>query len=163
MKKVTVTEEMRPQKKWFKMAHETKTIFQLIKLAWLLFHRTRHDYGTVCNACAALALAGAWYGAKREGITGFQAGFVMWGFIREWMYSENKTGLRILNYDNLLYPQYSDRFEKTISKETWKSVQETAASYIENEGSHAHPDVVKHWQSIVDGIVPFGFVIKEED
>ena len=32
-----------------------------------------------------------------------------------------------------------------------------------NESENAHEKVIKHWQSIIDGIPPFGYIIKEED
>ena len=30
------------------------------------------------------------------------------------------------------------------------------------QGREAHPDVIKHWESIVAGNVPFGYKIKED-
>lgn len=160
-----VTEEMRPQDDWFKKAKAVETIDDMVALAKELFDETQHDYGTVCHACGALALAGAWYGAKKEGITGFQAGFVMWDFIRQWNYETNKCGLKIIDYDNMLYPQYEDKFEKVISKRQWESIQKAAKERLEEntDFSYVHPEVKKHWQSIVDGVVPFGFKVKDED
>lgn len=155
-----VTEKMKPQKEWFKKAHEVKSIDDIVSLAKELFEETQHDYGTVCHAVAALALAGAWYGCQKEGITGFQAGFVMWDFIREWEFSSNKTGLRLTDFDDMLYPQNESKFEKTISKSTWKALQEEAAKMLKE--NFAVPAVKTHWQSIVDGKVPFGYKIKED-
>ena len=155
-----VTEEMRPQEEWFKKAREVKSIDDIISLAKELFEETQHDYGTVCHAVAALALAGAYYGSQKEGITGFQAGFVMWDFIREWEFSSNKTGLRLVDFDKMLYPQYESSFEKTISKDTWKALQEEAARNLEE--NIAGPTVTAHWQSIVDGEIPFGYKIKDD-
>ena len=47
-------------------------------------------YGEAPRAIAQASLATAWYLAKEFGITGFQAGFVMWDFIRGWMYQNNE-------------------------------------------------------------------------
>ena len=164
MEKNQVTEEMRPQDKWFEKAKQIKTPEELAAFAVELFDKTSHDYGTVCHAVAAVALAGAWLGCEKEGITGFQAGFVMWDFIRQWNYTSNECGLRIINYDNMLYPQYEENFEKTISEKQFKQIQEVAAKRIKESetgerGYGAHPDVLKHWKSIVDGVVPFGFTL----
>ena len=58
------------------------------------------DYGTVCHAIALSAVATAWAANKtaQGGITGFQAGAVMWEFIKNWSYSSNKTGMRLVDY-----------------------------------------------------------------
>jgi hypothetical protein len=88
-----------------------------------------HDYGTICHALAAAACGAAWaMNASEQGhITGFQGGAVMWQFIRAWQYSGNECGLRILDYDNMLYPQYADKFTgQYIDADTWKRVQDLA-------------------------------------
>lgn len=119
-------------------------------------------YGSAPRAMAQATAAVAWYLASEFGITGFQAGFVMWDFIREWMYTNNKCGLKIIDYDNMLYPQYGDRFEKIITDDTWNSLQEQAKKNLEEyeNGRSAHPEVVAHWKSIVDGTIPFGYSLK---
>lgn len=184
------------------------------------------DYGSICCAVAASALAAANAANhhKKAGITGFQAGAVMWEFIRQWNYSHNKCGLRIVDYDNMLYAQYEDSFQKTISKSFFESLQKRAREFLdEDEASlqkynkdssqyekdlaafvEKHPDYyekpkyykrlgcgtgnewdaekkkeesgfefapnepfyragqLKHWQSIVNGIVPFGYAIENK-
>jgi hypothetical protein len=151
-----VTEEMKPQQEWFKEAKNIQSIEQLTAFAKVLFEDTQHDYGTVCHAIAALAIGAAWYGAHSQGITGFQAGFIMWDFIEQWEYSDNQCGLRIIDYDKMLYPQYEDKFEKVITSEQFKKMQEVAAEKLKGK-DFAHPDVVKHWESIVSGTVPFSY------
>lgn len=118
-------------------------------------------YGEAPRAMAQAAVATAWYLAREFGITGFQAGFVMWDFIRDWEYRHNKCGLKIVDFDDMLYPQYDYKFEKRISLDTWAAIQKAAKENLENE-TYAHPTVREHWQSIVDGKVPFGYIIKEE-
>lgn len=184
-----------------------------------------HDYGSICCAVAAGALATAWAVNKCEqgGITGFQAGAVMWEFIRQWNYSHNKTGLRIVDYDNMLYAQYADNFDKTITKSVFQALQQEAQRLLdEDEQAYKkyqqdmekynldviafrkkHPDYdknpakyerlhggtslewakekekeksgfefapdkpcyfrgqIEHWQSIINGVVPFGYKIKD--
>ena len=119
-------------------------------------------YGGAPRAIAQAALATAWYLSGRFGITGFQSGATLWDFIEDWSSVGNQTQCaKIIDYDNMLYPQYEDKFDKSITPETWKRIQEAAKSKLEKDAKHAHPDVVKHWQSIVDGKVPFGFYIKD--
>ena len=158
-----VTEEMRPQDEWFKRAKEIKSIGEFSAFAKELLEETSHDYGTVCHAIGALTLSAGWLGAYTQGITGFQAGFVMWDFIRQWEYSDNKCGLRIINFDNMLYPQHAARFEKTITSKCFNKLQEEAANRLKKDSNFAHPDVVKHWQSIVDGVVPFGYKVSDDE
>ena len=124
-----------------------------------------HDYGSVCVAVAACALAGVYAADSlpQGGITGFQAGFVMWEFVRQLNYRGNKCGLRMIDYDNMLFPQYAHKFEKTISSDIWKLLQEEAQRKLEEDSDYANPDVINHWKSIVDGVVPFWYKIEEEN
>ncbi len=119
-------------------------------------------YGSVCCAVAASAIAAAWTANKHEhgGITGFQAGAVMWEFVRQWNYKSNKIGLSITDYDHLLFPQYEADFDKTISPAQWKLLQKEAEDNLATD--RAVGVVRSHWQSIVDGVIPFGFSVKEE-
>lgn len=119
-----------------------------------------YGYGEAPRAMAQASLAVAWYLANEFGITGFQAGCVMWDFIRDWLYPSNECGMRLIDFDNMLYPQYEDNFQKTINHETFEALQEKAKKLLADREA-AHPEVIKHWKSIVAGKVPFGYVIKE--
>ena len=124
-----------------------------------------NGYGDAPRAIAQASLAVAWYLAGEYGITGFQADFVMWDFIRDWSFTANQCGLKIVDYDDMLYPQYSYKFQKTISSSTWRALQNEAKKRLEGDASrgyYAHPDVTAHWKSIVAGRVPFGYVISYE-
>lgn len=138
-----------------------------------------YDYGTVTHAfaIAAIGAASAMDNCDIGGITGFQASFVMWNFIQEWLYSQNKCGMRLLNYDDMLYPQYAHKFKKAITQDVWDSLQEQAKKAIEEDDAqkevvgedgtvypplHANPKVRAHWESIVNGKVPFGYYVKGE-
>lgn len=159
-----ITEEMHLEKEWFADAHK-QTLETLPEFMRHVMNDYEHDYGTVCHAVAACAIAAAWAAnnadGARGGITGFQAGFVMWDFIRQWSYPSVKTTMRILNYDDMLYPQYEYKYQKTIDSDTWKLLQKAAKKNLE-EKDYAHKDVVDHWKSIVDGNVPFGYTVKED-
>lgn len=120
------------------------------------------DYNTVVEAVAASALAAA-RAANRSlngGITGFQAGYVMWRFIQKWMAYDN-VPMRLINYSDLLYPQYEHKYEKTITPDTWKWLQEEAAKKLAEAPEWTHPNVNAHFQSIIDGTVPFGYTVSE--
>ena len=117
-------------------------------------------YDTAPRAIAQAALATSYYLADMFGITGFQAGFVMWDFIKDWSFRGNKCGLKIVNYDDMLYPQYNHKFQKTISKDTFEALQKVAENNLK-KGGYARPNVIKHWKSIIDGNVPFGYIIED--
>ena len=239
MEKKAITETMYIQNKWYEQAKNMKPEdFQ--EFFRHLTEDYTHYYGTVCHAMAAIGLAAMWAFNKSEGarggITGFQAGCVMWLVIKHMNYENNKCGLRLLNMDELLYPQYDYKFH-TIDGDTWKAIREEAKNRIsQNEAAYkkyledmekyewdleqfkskvkmfeeehpeypkyednpkfyehldcgtseewdnelekekngflfaprkpycctAHPDVLSHWKSIVDGVVPFGLRVRED-
>lgn len=119
-------------------------------------------YGEAPRAIAQASLAVCDFLSRDFGITGFQASFVMWDFIIDGWYWNNKCGLRMVNFDDMLYPQYDYKFAKTISAEQFEKIKEQAKENLDKT-KYAHPDVVKHWKSILDGKVPFGFTIGIKD
>lgn len=139
---------------------EIKDLDDLMEFLKYVKENCNYDYGVAPRSIAQAALATASYLSKEFVITGFQAGFVMWDFIRYWNFYNNKCGLKIIDYDDMLYPQYDYKFEKTISIETFKELQKEAKENLKNTKS-AHPNVVSHWKSIVDGKVPFGYKIED--
>lgn len=168
MSKIHVTEEMRPEKDWFGEA-KGQTLETLPAFINHIMGDYEHDYGTVCHAVAACALAAAYAANNSEngGITGFQASFVMWDFIRQWEKPNNKTALRLVDYDEMLYPQYAFKFERTISPDVWALLQNEAVKKLGAaanlaDGHEVHGAVVDHWKSIAGGKVPFGYTIKED-
>ena len=162
MNKKPITEDMRLQDEWYERAKSMKPD-DFPEFFRELTEDYEHDYGTVCHAMAAIGLAAMWAFNKSEGarggITGFQAGCVMWEVIRHMNYENNKCGLRLLDMDDLLYPQYEHKFT-AISKDIWDAVKKEARKRLLERGA-AHPDVVAHWESIVNGKVPFGLRIED--
>lgn len=146
---------------WYIEAREM-TVEKLPDFIQRLTTEYRHDYGTICHAMSAIAVASAWAVDKTEqgGITGFQAGAVMWQFIHNWYMDDNKTGLRLIDYDHLLFPQYGDSFNKEIDTHTWEKVQEQAKLKLKKDSGNASQNVIDHWKSITDGVIPFGFSVK---
>ena len=123
-----------------------------------------HDYGTICHAMAIGGEAAMWAMNKgsQGGITGFQAGAVMWEFIRSWMFSSNKTGLRLTDNDHFLYPQYAYEFDRGMSKETWAALQKEAQTLLAANEEFVAKSVMAHWQSIADGNIPFDYFVRTE-
>lgn len=120
-----------------------------------------HDYDSIVRACWA-AMLGAFNYVNRSpvgGISGFQARFIGCAAIMEFMGIKKDSPVRIVQYDNMLYPQYHEHFDKIISQETWKYLQEEARKNLE-ENTSANPRVIQHWQSVVNGKVPFGYEIR---
>jgi len=119
-----------------------------------------HDYNTICYAVAAAAVGAAWAVERSPsgGITGFQAGAIMWEFMDAW--NGVKTPARLLKFEDALYPQYADKFN-SISPDTWKWLQEEACKRLEAKEETAAASVVAHWKSIRDGQVPFGLQVRE--
>lgn len=118
-------------------------------------------YGAAPRAIAQAALAVAWYLSSKFGITGFQAGVTMWDFITGWNCLNNKCGLKLVDYDNMLYPQYYHKFNKTISSDTWEALQKQAKENLVSS-EYASQSVRTHWKNITDGVVPFGYTVIED-
>lgn len=118
-------------------------------------------YGEAPRAIAQASLAVAWYLSDVFGITGFQASCVMWDFITGWQMTGNTCGLKLVDYDNMLFPQYDHKFEKTIPSNVWISLKEQASKFI-NDFPDASTKVIEHWESIVNGKVPFGYIVSDD-
>ena len=150
-----VKEQLEKERKDIKSFDDLVNFLQRVK------DNCNTGYGAAPRAIAQAALATAWYLASDFGITGFQAGFVMWDFIRDWQYLDNKCGMKLVNYDDMLFPQYDYKFDKTISKDTLEALQKEARKLLE-ERDYIHPDVRQHWIAIASGGVPFGYDVKED-
>lgn len=157
--KILISESDKIQDLWYREA-EAMTLADLPAFMRKLSQDYSHDYGTICHAMSAAALA-AVYAIEHSpvgGITGFQSSFVMWGFITHWQHLEGKP-VKLVKYEDMLYPQYKEKFS-SISKETWEWLQAEASKKLEEAEGFVHPHVIEHWQSIKDGIVPFGFEVE---
>lgn len=149
---------------WYKKAYEqtADTLGDFVKSVMA----QDLDYGTVCEAVATCAIAAIHAANETEngGVTGFQMGAIMWQIIREMNYRDNASGLKIINYDEMLFPQYEYHFDKKIRRDIWEALQAEAKRRLEdipNKSYPINPHIESHWKSIVDGKVPFGFTIDE--
>lgn len=155
-----ITEESGTHKQWYEEATK-QTQKSLPEFIRKLIKDYGHDYGTICHACAAAAL-GAAHAVNHSptgGITGFQAGAVMWEFIMHWQGWDGPAMLR--RGEDLLYPQYESKF-RTISEDTHKWLQEEAQKHLLKDGETAHEAVRAHWEFIAAGGVPFGLSVEKE-
>ena len=140
---------------------EIKTFDDLVVFLKDVNDNYGNGYGDAPRAMAQAALAVVWYLSSEFGITGFQAGFVMWDFIQGWTKTYNKCGLKLVDYDDMLYPQYDYKFEKAISSSVWENLQKQAKINLESN-EHVADRVIDHWKSIADGKVPFGYAIIDD-
>jgi len=161
MEKQTITEESEIHKEWAKEVAEM-TMEKLLEFIRKLTNDYNHDYGTVCHAVACAAIAAAKAVMRTDacnGITGFQAGAIQWEIIKLWGLYPEGSNLRMIDYNDLLYPQYWYKF-KAIKPSVWEETKKKAKKLlaVENYGSEL---VRKHWQSIVNDVVPFGLLVEE--
>ena len=159
-----ITEEQGLHKEWYERAKKM-TMDDLPEFLRELTEDYNHDYGTICHAVASSAIAAAWAVERTPhcgGITGFQAGAIMWEMIEAWGVF-GKGQKKIVCYNDMLYPQYASKFAPTISEETWTSLQVDAKKNLGDSTNGTHPDVIAHWKSIVDGTIPFGYTIEAPD
>ena len=160
MAKKKISEDMNVHERWYDKAKNVTTT-TLSTFINKIVNGYEHDYGTIAHAITASGLAAMLAVIKEHPISAQQANFIMWNFIYRWMYPNNKCGLVLLNYDNLLFPQYEEMFDKVLSPEVFEALQKEASDLLEARGDNIHEDVKAHLQSIVDGKPPFGFKIIE--
>lgn len=160
MKKITEADHL--EKEWMLEA-EKQTLETLSTFINHLMNDYEHDYGTIVKATAAAMIAtfNACDQSEQGGFTGFQVGFIPW-FMMDKFWGESKTSRRVINFDDMLYPQYADKFEKTMSSKTWNKLQEVAKEKMKEPVENFHPSVREHISKIADGQVPFGYTVKDE-
>jgi len=117
-----------------------------------------HNYNTIAEAIIAGLRASlkAMDRHPNAGITGFQHGWIVHHFLHKEL--SIKGPAQLLKYEDMLYPQYRNHFEKTITEDTWKYLQDAAKKRLE-ETNGPHPNVKAHWEAIVEGKIPFGYSI----
>jgi hypothetical protein len=155
-----ITEESGLHIEWMREAKDM-TLDALPEFLRKLTQDYSHDYGTICHAIAAAAVAAAWAVEKspQGGITGFQAGAVSWEMLKGWGgITLGETGSRIINFDDLLFPQYAEKFT-TIPEETWEKLVAAASVRLKDAEAFVAPAVLRHWKSVASGNVPFGLKV----
>lgn len=115
----------------------------------------QHDYNTCVYATAAAMVGTMWAMNEHLGLTGFQSGGVGWEVMRK-MHSFDGPAKLVL-YENMLFPQYERKFQRTIDQDTADWLKDEAAKKLAT-GSGSD-EVRAHWQTIVDGRIPFGYTV----
>jgi hypothetical protein len=123
-----------------------------------------HDYNTICQAISACMMATMSACDKYDcaGITGFQASAIMWEIVKH-IHLGGNCGMRLIDYDDILFPQYDYKFDSTvIPKDIFSAIVDEARKRIadsENNNSYVHPKVLDRWKCLADGNVPNGFSV----
>ena len=146
----------------YEKAKEVETKEQLDALLNEVINDQELDYGKIVYAISGCMLGVSNYIDRSDvgGITGFQASFIAWEMVEKFMH-ESKIGMKITDFENMLYPQYKREFEKVITKDIWDSLQKQAKENLITI-PYASPAVIKHWEKIADGVVPFGYEVVED-
>lgn len=115
-----------------------------------------HDYGTCVYAMSMAATAAFYYVSNRLGVTGFQASCADMDILRRTRHL--KHGFRIVDYGDLLYPQYWDDELRPIFlaalKENGERYAEAARALLERSNGGAHPNVRAHWEMLASAATP---------
>ena len=158
-----ITEEQGLHKAWYEEAEKVSTPDELAAFVRRLLTDYEHDYGTICHAVAAAAIAGANAvnrDPKQGGITGFQAGAVFWEFARAWnRWPADHCGARMIEWGDLLYPQ-SDPRMTSIPRGAWEALI-TKASKLLASGTDLHPNVARRVQMIASGNLPLDLTVQD--
>lgn len=108
-----------------------------------------HDYGTCVYAMSLASCAAFNYVAHKLEVTGFQASCADIDFISRTR--SMKNGFKILDFENLLYPQYLNEehfpgYAMLIEKHK-ESLKASAEKLLE-ESPNSHPEVIAHWKKL---------------
>lgn len=155
-----IKEEDGLHKQWFAEADKV-TIETLGDFVKKLANDYEHDYGTIVHAMAAAvgATMSAMNNSDQGGITGFQAGCLMWEILEKEFHVEFPS--RLVRFEHMLFPQYEYEF-KSIPYDIWVWLRERAGQLLET-APDLHESVKKHMKTIADGQVPFGYRIQKKD
>ena len=111
-----------------------------------------HEYGTCVYAMSIAAEAAFKFISHKLGATGFQASCADLDFLRR--IRGMKHGFCVLDYENLLYPQYMDKFDKNYEDyvlENQPKLKERAIAKLK-ESPQAHESVLAHWKKLASFI-----------
>lgn len=148
--------------KWLTEAREVSTPQQLGTFLEMLANHP-HDYNTCVEATVAALLATMRVMSKRLGLTGFQASVIALKVAAEIMVIRGP--LKLIRYEQMLYPQNEHYFAREISPDTWSWLRAAAESkvkfYLEEKDPHVHPAVLEHWKSILSFKIPFGYTLEK--
>jgi len=122
---------------------------QLLDIIRQLVDRS-HTYGTCVYAMSIASVATFRYIVHKLGVTGFQASCADLDILRR---TRNMNhGFRIVDYKNLIYPQYCDSEHfpcyLELIRDNLSELQNLVKERME-ESSDIHPAVFNHWKWIL--------------
>ena len=152
-----------PWTDWYAKARNINNPDELAEFARYLFCKQEHTYDSAVHAVSALAIAGAWFGSRIEGITSFQASYVKFDFIREFNHIGTRVGLKVVDYDDLIYPQHTDDFIGVKIKERiWRSLQQACKRELSNHDSGCWA-VREWWKDVCNGVIPDDIIVVSDN
>lgn len=128
-----------------------KTEKELLEVIRNVIKYEGNSYGTAARSLTLVAEAAFNYIAHVFGVTGFQASYAELSFFTRMR--GIKSRIKILNYDDLLYPQYLEKFRITPEeciKENASWLKEQAKQKLEEAGNRADQRVVEHWKFLAN-------------
>lgn len=159
-----ITRWNKDKESWFRQAENSiytvddykKFIDDLVEQCTSLTDGT-DMYQQTADASSAIAYAAINMCSRVFGLSGLQVGYIMWDIIDKLTVSQHDCGMKLVNYRDMLYPQYEQEFNKNIDKDTWEALQSNAKKIIEEQTDQLDGKVYEHLKSIVNGKVPFGY------
>ena len=109
----------------------------------------QHDYGTCVYAMSMSAVAAFNYVAHALGVTGFQASCADMDILKRTRSMD--SGFRIINYADLLYPQYLTEEHFPSAEQLIEECAETLSKQAKEnlaKSPTAHPSVIAHWERL---------------
>ena len=171
MSNVNVTESEADKaivESWYERADKFGEDDSVDKFVEELLSKYSFDYGTLVHATTAVAMAALSKMIRKFGLTGFQHGCILHQMIRREFGLGRKIGHRVQDIDNILYPQYVERFTAfRISSDVAELIKKVAQEMIDSDknepsGLHACSHVIDHWKRLTTGWLPPGVVVKED-
>ena len=148
---------------WSQVVGSLQKPQEALKFIKVLARTYEYDDDMLCEALVYSMLAGATAFAREYGLktlTLEQTQWVLWSFLGKWLQTDEP--IRLLRISYMLEPEMREVFNTALPRSFFDWLQEAAKERLE-----ALPDASKerreHWQSIVDGAVPFGYTLEERD
>ena len=130
-----------------------QTLDELNKIINDLAER-KHDYGTAVYGMSIASVATFYYMSHKLGVTGFQASCADLDNLKRTR--RYKNGFHIINYENLMFPQFlnNEHFPSVddLIKENKEMLKKEAKKKLEENEKEkaikAHPAVIAHWKKL---------------
>ena len=139
------------------LEEKAKTAKRLLEI-FSLAEEIREDFycGNIVPATAVGIVCGklASYLSTIMGLTAYEQDVALREIAKHFSNKTNKSGVKLIDYDEMLYPQYDYKFT-TIPMSTTENLKEQAKNLL-LQSEYANIDVKKRWEDIANGNIPFG-------